>query len=133
MRKAVRKEFVLAVAGCLVAVLIAGCEEQDLSTTKKSRLLTYENRKLKEQLAQQERKIEEQSRLLEKCQQEKDVLEKRFKEEVNASMGKMMEIFTQADEELRQEKKQLEARVEELQAQLRELEQELEKSGSSGP
>ena len=127
MERTVRKEFILAVGICLIAMLIAGCEEQNLSTAKESKLIAYENRQLKEQLAQQEKKIEEQGRLLEECQQRKKVLEKRFKEEVNAGISEVVEIFGRANRELLRGNNKLKAQVEELQAQVSKLEQELKR------
>ena len=127
MKKAVRKEFALAVGICLIAVLIAGCEEQNLSTAKESKLIAYENRQLKEQLAQQEKKIEEQGRLLEECQQRREVLEESFKDELDVRVGELLEVFAQLDEERRQENNKLKAQVEELQGQVSELEQELKR------
>ena len=127
MKRTVRKEFVLAVGSCLIAVLIAGCEEQNLSTAKESKLIAYENRQLKEQLAQQEKKIEEQGGLLEECQQRREVLEERFKEEVDAGISEVVEIFGRANRELLRGNNKLKAQVEELQAQVSELEQELKR------
>ena len=127
MERTVRKEFILAVGICLIAVLIAGCEEQNLSTAKESKLIAYENRQLKEPLAQQEKKIEEQGRLLEECQQRREVLEERFKEEIDTRMGEVMEVFAQLDKQLNEENNKLKAHVEELQGQVSELEQELKK------
>jgi len=125
MKKAVRKEFALAVGSCLIAMLIAGCEEQNLSTAKESKLIAYENRQLKEQLAQQEKKIEEQGGLLEECQQRREVLEERFKEEVDAGISEVVEIFGRANRELLRGNDQLKAQVDELQALVSELEQQL--------
>ena len=73
-----RKVVILTVGSCLIAVLIAGCEEQNLSTARRNKLIAYENKRLKEQLAQQEEKVEEQSRLLEECQQKKEAPEIRL-------------------------------------------------------
>jgi chromosome segregation ATPase len=81
MNRLVRKEFILAVGGCLIVMLIAGCEQQNIPTEKKNRLIAYENKPLKEQLAQQDKKIEEQDRLLKECQQKREVLEKVFEKE----------------------------------------------------
>jgi len=108
-------------------MLIAGCEEQNLSTAKESKLIAYENRQLKEQLAQQEKKIEEQGGLLEECQQRREVLEERFKEEVDAGISEVVEIFGRANRELLRGNNKLKAQVEELQAQVSELEQELKR------
>jgi len=125
MKRMVHKGFILTVGGCLIAMLIAGCEEQNLSTARRDKLIAYENRQLKEQLAQREKKIEEQSRLLEECQQRKGVLEERFKEEIDTRMGEVMEVFAQVDEERRQGNNKLKAQVDELQALVSELEQQL--------
>lgn len=127
MKKAVRKEFALAVGICLIAVLIAGCEEQNLSTAKESKLIAYENRQLKEQLAQREKKIEEQGRLLEECQQRREVLEESFEDELDVRVGELLEVFAQLDKQLNEENNELKAQVKELQAQVSELEQELKR------
>jgi outer membrane murein-binding lipoprotein Lpp len=127
MERTVRKEFILAVGICLIAVLIAGCEEQNLSTAKESKLIAYENRQLKEQLAQQEKKIEEQGRLLEECQQRREVLEESFEDELNVRVGELLEVFAQLDKQLNEENNELKAQVKELQAQVSKLEQELKR------
>ena len=138
MERTVRKEFILAVGICLIAVLIAGCEEQNLSITKKNKLIAYENKQLKEQMAQREKefggqiaqlekKIEEQSRLLKECRQREKIPEGRFREELDTTVSKMMDIFGEATEQLKQKNDQLKARVEELQGQVSELEQELKR------
>jgi len=138
MERTVRKEFILAVGICLIAVLIAGCEEQNLSITKKNKLIAYENKQLKEQMAQREKEfgeqmaqleetIEEQSRLLEEYQQRERIPEGRFREELDAKVSEMMDIFGQANREMNQENNELKAQVEELQGQVSELEQELKR------
>jgi hypothetical protein len=127
MERLVRKEFILAVGICLIAVLIAGCEEQNLSTTRESKLIAYENRQLKKQLAQQEKKIEEQSRLLEESRRREKIPEGRFREELDAQVSEVMGILGQANRELHRENNELKAQVEELQGRVRELEQELKR------
>ncbi len=127
MERTVRKEFILAVGICLIAVLIAGCEEQNLSTAKESKLIAYENRQLKEQLAQQEKKIEEQGRLLEECQQRREVLEESFEDELDVRVGELLEVFAQLAKQLNEENNELKAQVKELQAQVSKLEQELKR------
>ena len=127
MERTVRKEFILAVGICLIAVLIAGCEEQNLSTAKESKLIAYENRQLKEQLAQQEKKIEEQGRLLEECQQRREVLEESFEDELDVRVGELLEVFAQLTKQLNEENNELKAQVKELQAQVSKLEQELKR------
>ncbi len=127
MKKTVRKEFVLVVGSCLIAMLIAGCEEQSLSTARRDKLIAYEYRQLKEQMAQQEKKVEEQSRLLEECRQREKILEGRFKEEIDTRMGKVMEVFALLDKQRNEENNKLKSHVEELQGRVSELEQELKK------
>jgi septal ring factor EnvC (AmiA/AmiB activator) len=122
MNGMVRKELVLAIGSCLIAMLFAGCEEQNLSTAKKNKLMAYENKQLEERLAQQEKKIEEQNRLLEECQQKRNILEKEFKEEVNAKISKAMELFSRMSKQLKQENDKLKAQVSKLEQQLKESE-----------
>jgi DNA repair exonuclease SbcCD ATPase subunit len=122
MNRIVRKEFVLAVGSCLIAVLIAGCEEQNLSTAKKGKLAVYENRQLKEQLTQREKKIEEQNRLLEECQQRREILEKKFEEEQSAQWEKKIEEQNKLLMECQQRREILEKKFEEeVSASINEL------------
>ena len=138
-----RKEIILAVGGCLIVMMVAGCEEQNLSAAKKGRLAAYENKHLKEQLAQQEKKseeqkaqqekkfeeqlaqqekkIKEQNKLLSECQQRKEILEKRFEAEVDARISETVGFFGYVNEQLKQENDQLNARKMELEAQVEEL------------
>lgn len=125
MERLVRKEFILAVGSCLIAMLIAGCEEQNLSAVKENKLIAYENRQLKEQLAQQEKKIEEQGGLLEECQQRRKILEESFEDELDVRVGELLEFFAQLDKQLNEENNELKTRVEELQTQVKKLEQQL--------
>jgi len=80
-----------------------------------------------EQIAQLEKKIEEQSRLLEECRQREKIPEGRFREELDAKVSEMMDIFGQANRELNRENNKLKAQVEGLQGQVSELEQELKR------
>jgi chromosome segregation ATPase len=114
MNRLVRKEFVLALGSCLIAVLIAGCERQNLPTAKENRLIAYENRPLKEQLAQQEKKIEEQDRLLGECQQRREILEK--------SLEKEQQQEKKVEEQLAQQEK----KIKEQDRLLRECQQKRE-------
>jgi chromosome segregation ATPase len=138
MERLVRKEFILAVGSCLIAMLIAGCEEEKPSAVKENKLIAYENKQLKEQMAQREKefgeqtaqlekKIEEQSKLLEECRRREKIPEGRFREELDAKVSEMMDIFGQTNMELSQENNELKAQVEELQTQVRKLEQELQR------
>jgi uncharacterized protein YukE len=136
MKRTVWKEFILAVGSCLIAMLIAGCEEQNLSAVKENKLIAYENKQLKEQMAQREKefgeqtaqlekKIEEQNKLLEECRRGEKIPEGRFREELDAKVNEMMDIFGQTNMELSQENNELRTQVEELQTQIKKLEQRL--------
>jgi outer membrane murein-binding lipoprotein Lpp len=136
MKRLVRKEFILAVGSCLIVMLIAGCEEEKPSAVKENKIIAYENRQLKEQMAQREKefgeqtaqlekKIEEQNKLLEECRRKEKIPEGMFREELDAKVSEIMDIFGQANMELSQENSELRTQVEELQTQVKKLEQQL--------
>jgi len=112
----VRKEFILAVGICLIAMLFAGCEEQNLATVKKSKLIAYENRQLKEQRAQQEKKIEEQT-----ARQEKKI-----QEQVAQQEKEIQERAAQREKEIQEQLAQREKKIEEQNRLLRECQQRRE-------
>ena len=77
MEKYFQKMFVPVTALILIA-MIGGCKEQNLSGTKKTRLIAAENIQLRKDLAQRDKEIEEQKELLAKCKQEKKQGQKAF-------------------------------------------------------
>ena len=80
MKKSGTTPVVLMVAVGFVLMSIAGCQEQDPSNTRMSKLIALENKQLKKQLEQCDEEIENQKQLLEECQEVKKVLEKQAKE-----------------------------------------------------
>ena len=125
MKKPAPKAFILAVGVVFVVMLTAGCEEQNLSGTKRSRLIAAENRQLKEQLKQRDAGIERQKELLEKCLEEKKSLEEQMKEKIKSQVSDILALFGEADKEVREENEKLEAQIEELQKEIDNLKAEI--------
>jgi len=119
MKKAVQKISVLAVG--VVIMLIAGCGEQSPSNTRRSRLIAYENRQLKEQLEQLGREIEEQKILLAKCLQEKEASEEQLQKSGKAQMENLLRSVTKENSKLHQTVERLKAQVEQLKEELEKL------------
>lgn len=123
MKGQTRKVFVLVTIA--VFILIAGCDQQNQSNTRKSRLVAVENLKLKEQLQQRDNQIKRKEELLKQCWQEKKALQnqlgKERREELNDVFGDILEH----SQKLQQENKELKARVKKLETKLKELEQKL--------
>jgi flagellar biosynthesis GTPase FlhF len=123
----VRKEFIPAVGICLIAMLFAGCEEQNLATVKKSKLIAYENSQLKEQLAQQGKKIEEQTaRQEKKIQEQVAQREKKIEEQTAQQEKKIQERVAQREKEIQERLAQREKKIEEQNGLLRECQQRRE-------
>ncbi|MHC4395972.1 MAG: hypothetical protein ACYS1A_10000 [Planctomycetota bacterium] len=122
MRKSVQTALILAIGIVFVVMLIAGCEEQSLSNTKKSRLIANENRQLKQQLARRDREIEKQKGLLAKCLVEKKNLLGLSDEKIENMMGGAFGNISKQNVELQQENKKLKAQIEELKNQLKDKE-----------
>ena len=120
MRKSVQKTLVLTIGIVFVIMLLAGCQEQALSDTKKSRLIADENRQLKQQLTQSDRKIQKQKELLENCLEEKKNLRAMLQGQVKDLLGPAFEKISRENAELRKENERLKAQIEELKKQLEE-------------
>ena len=130
MKKPAQIAVVLAVA---VVMLIAGCEEQSLSNTKKSKLIAAENIQLKKELEKRDREIEEQKKLVDKCLREKKGQEDKTQEKVEELMGLIFESFGEENKELRKENENLKAQVQQLEARIKQLETELEELKKPAP
>jgi len=103
MKKTVRKIVVLLCVVSFAITLLAGCEEQGLADTRKTRLIAVENLQLKEQLKQCSQTIEQQKQSQKGSQ---DLRELSY------------EYFTKENVELRQENEDLKAQIEELKKEL---------------
>jgi len=98
-------------------MLIAGCEEENLSNTKKSRLIAAENLELKKELQQGDRQTEQQKELLEKCQQEKKALQYRLNKELKEQVEGVFSHVIKENQNLKARIKELETELEELKKQ----------------
>jgi hypothetical protein len=125
MKKAVSKGFVLVVS--VVAMLIAGCEEQQLPSEKKSRLIVAENMQLKKDLERRsedierlkelhDRKIEKQEELLAKCLEEKETWKKKSRQNIRNQVKGVLDAVMEKNAELREENEKLKAQIEQLTA-----------------
>jgi len=81
MKGTAQKVLILAV-GTIVFVLIAGCQEQELTDAKKSRLVAAEDIELKKELEKRSREIKRQEELLTKCQEEKKLRQEKADENI---------------------------------------------------
>ena len=120
MRKSIQTTLVLTIGIVFVIMLLAGCQEQGLSNTKKSRLIANENRQLKQQLARRDREIEKQKELVAKCLEEKKKLESLSQGQIENLMGGAFENISRESAELIEENEKLKAQIEELKKQLEE-------------
>ncbi len=112
MKESARKTIISGICIVFIAILAAGCEEQSVSN-KKSRLIAAESAGLKEQLKQQEKEIERQKGLVAKCQQEKEEIKQRYREETGKLSMSVVEDF-QEKIRLVEENEALKAEIEEL-------------------
>jgi len=129
MKGLAQKTFVLAVG--VVAMLIVGCEGQELPSAKKSRLIAAENMQLKKELEQRSEEIErlkelhdrqmkEQEELLEKCLQEKEAWKEKSRQNVRNQVKGVFDAIMEQNVKLRQENEKLKAQIEELKKELGE-------------
>ncbi len=114
MKGIARKEVVLVVGIVFVIMLIAGCEEQNVSNTRKSRLIATENSQLKKRLEQRDGEIEKQKGLLDKCLQEKKVLEQKTSQDFKGQVEGILVILMEENVKLRQEIDRFKKEIEEL-------------------
>jgi len=126
MKSSGQKAVILVVSIVFVITLVAGCGEQELLSTRKSRLIAVENRQLKKEL-------EDQKKLLGKCLQEKKDSEEQIHKSIKDLADNAFKDFEE-NVRLREENKKLEARVKEvererdkLKAQVGQLKKEVEK------
>ena len=126
MKKSGTTPVVLMVAIGFVLMSIAGCQEQDPSNTRMSKLIALENKQLKKQLEQCNEEIENQKQLLDECEGVKQLLEKQARENFENTIAPLLQNFAEKTKELREENTAFKAQIEELKAQTEELRTETE-------
>lgn len=126
MKKSGTTPVVLMVAVGFVLMSIAGCQEQDPSNTRMSKLIALENKQLKKQLEQCDEEIENQKQLLEECQEVKKVLEKQAKENFENIVAPLLQNFAEKTRKLQEENTKLKAQTEELKTETEELKAQTE-------
>lgn len=119
MRSSVGKLLVLAIV--VSFVFAAGCEEETMSGSKKDRLISAENIRLRDKLEQLEKQLEKQKELLGQCEQEKQTLQEQVKDcdekskqKVQTMMSLVLQSVGKETEKLRQENERLKAQIDEL-------------------
>ena len=126
MKKSGTTPVVLMVAVGFVLMSIAGCQEQDPSNTRMSKLIALENKQLKKQLEQCDEEIENQKQLLEECQEVKQVLVKQAKENFENIVAPLLQNFAEKTRKLQEENTKLKAQTEELKTETEELKAQTE-------
>jgi hypothetical protein len=115
MKKPARKTFPSAVGIIVAVMLIAGCQEQNLSdetpSEKMSRLIAAENIDLKKQIEEQNvahaKEMQKQQNVLDGCLADKKALEKRTKKEIERQVNEVVSVVIAKNGELRQENQEL--------------------------
>ena len=123
MRKSIQTAIVLTIGIVLVVMLATGCEEQSLTSTRKSKLIANENRQLKEQLVRRDRKIESLRNQLQECLKEKKYLEEDTQKNMEEMIGRNYNILMEKTEKAEGEHKKLKLEIEELKKQLENKEE----------
>ncbi len=124
MKKAVRKGFVVAIS-VVVVMLIAGCQEQQLPSEKKSRLIAAENMQLKKELERRskeieglkelhDREIQKQEKLLAKCLEEKETWKEKSRQNIRNQVNSVVDALMEQNAKLREENEKLKAQIEKL-------------------
>jgi hypothetical protein len=122
MNKVVSRGFVLVVS-VVVIMSIAGCEEQELPSAKKSRLIAAENMQLKKDLERRSKEIEglkelidkeiqKQEELLAKCLEEKETWKEKARQNVRNQVKGVLDTVIEENAKLRRENEELKAQIE---------------------
>ena len=116
---------VLLAAGITIIMLSAGCQEEELQSDKKNRVIAAENIQLKKEIKkrdetierlkkQHEKKLRQQDELLDKYAKQKEALEKQLQKGVKNQIDDVLTNLIEENAKLRDEINRLEAELEEL-------------------
>ena len=124
MKESAPKMLVVAVGFVFVIMLFAGCEEEEqnssntTSDAKRSRLISIENRQLKQQIEELKKthakEIKRQNELLGRCEREKKNLEKLSSKGVDSYMKDILGPIAEENAKLHEEIETLKAQIEKL-------------------
>lgn len=101
MRKSSQVTLVF-LAAVFAIMIFSGCEEE-ATNNKMARLIANENRQLKTQLEQRDKEMQRQKQQLEKCAEEKKVLEQRTSEEMSRNVQSVLVPIMDQNAKMRQE------------------------------
>ncbi len=115
MKRASRRTAILT--ACVVCGLVWtwGCEKQNV---RMSKLIANENRQLKGQLKEKQQEIDNQEQLLNKCLEEKKVLQQQQRKGLEDMLSQLVGGFTEESRKLREENTGLKRQIEELKSQM---------------
>jgi len=130
MKEPIQKIFILAIGVAIVSS--AGCQEQGLSSEKKSRLIAAENVQLKKEIEQHDKEIEKlkklhdeeierQEELLTRCLQEKESWKQKAQQNIKEQVDSVLAAVVDDNAKLREEIKNLKAQIEKLKTEAPEL------------
>ena len=123
MKGLIQKALVLAIG--VVIMVGVGCQEAEVPSTKKARLIASENMQLKKQLEQRDSEIEEiknqhdkeikqREEQTAKCLQQKQALQKKLHEDIQERVDEVLMAVVEENARLQEEIGKLKAQIEEL-------------------
>jgi outer membrane murein-binding lipoprotein Lpp len=104
---------------CAIVAVLAGCEEQSVTTERQERLYSAENMELKKQIAELEKQFEKdlaaKQKELDRCNEDKIILGKQAREETAKILQEdMVDMLSGEIQRLEEENARLTAEIEAL-------------------
>ncbi len=129
MTRMARKGFLWSL-GIVLLLLSIGCQEQNLTGTKKSRLIAAENLRLEKELAQRnneieslkkqhQKQIQQQKEELLKCQKEKQILQEKSQTDIKEQVADVLTSVMDENARLQEKVKNLKIEIEKLTKQIK--------------
>ena len=129
MKDQARKVFVIAIG--FVAMLTAGCGQQEPPGVKQSRAIAAENIELRKQVERlnqeierlkerHEKDIKEQQKLLTQCRQDKESWKKKARQNIRSQVEPVLDTVMDEIAKLREENTKLKAQIEQLQQEAKQ-------------
>ena len=129
MKGQARKVFVIAIG--FVAMLTAGCGQQEPPGVKQSRAIAAENIELRKQVERLSREIEKlkephekeikkQEKLLAQCRQDQETWKKKAQQNIRSQVEPVLDAVMDETAKLREENTKLRAQIEQLQQEAKQ-------------